>query len=277
MQNNYAKTSLILLLIFVSLGLNAQEKLKGNKNVVTEDRNISNFYKIEIKDKIDVIITQANSQSVTVETDKNLHDAVKTEVINDVLIIRLTKKIIRKKKLNVHITIDEYIDEITTKDKTDIKGNGTLNFTNIIINAQGNSKIKMNIKSEQFTLNNNESAYVNLTVNTDSLYINTNKTGKGELYLSANKVEISTKGSSTIKLLGDCKNLTIHAENKSNLKASNLECAEVTVHTSDDSNVYVNANNYIIISAINSSDVYIYNNPKITIEKFTDKATLRRK
>ncbi|MCF6298009.1 MAG: DUF2807 domain-containing protein [Flavobacteriaceae bacterium] len=278
MQKNYTKTSILILsFLLLFLGLNAQEKIKGNRNVTTEDRGISNFSKIEIKGKVDVIITQENSQSISVETDENIHEAIKTNVINDVLIIKLTKKIIRKKTLKIYIAIDEYIDEITSKDKTDIKGNGTFNFTDITINAQGDSKIKMNIKTEQFTLNNNESANVNLDVSTNIALINANKTGKGKINLSSDTVEVITHGSSSIELLGDCKNLIINAENKSNLKASKLECNEATVNASDNSNVYVNANEYIIISAINSSTVNIYNNPEIIIETFIDKAILKRK
>ena len=55
MKNLYLPFVLIALLI--SFSTFSQEKLKGNKDVITENRNISNFEIIEIIDDIDVYLT----------------------------------------------------------------------------------------------------------------------------------------------------------------------------------------------------------------------------
>ena len=277
MKFNTIPTFFLLLLLTSINTLNAQEKLKGNKVVVSEDRDISNFNAIEVKGKIDVILVQGNNQSVVVETDENLQFAIITEVINNNLIIKLSKKIIKKKALNVYITIDELINTITTKDNAKVTVDGNLNFNTLTINAEGNSKITMDLKSEQFILNNNESANVNFTVNTEHIAINTNKTAKTKINLSSNTTELLTLGNSTTELIGDSAELTITSENKSTIKASKLECNDIIVNASDTSDVYINSKDSITISAINSAEIYIYNNPKITIENFTDKAILRKK
>ena len=277
MKFNTIPTFFLLLLLASINTLNAQEKLKGNKVVITEDRDISNFNAIEVKGKIDVILVQGNDQSVVVETDENLQFAIITEVTNDNLIIKLSKKIIKKKALNVYITIDEFINTITTKDNTKITVDGILNFNTLTINAEGNSKITMDLKSEQFILNNNESANVSFTVNTEHVAIHTNKTAKTKINLSSNTTELLTLGNSTTELIGDSAEFTITSENKSTIKASKLECNDIIVNASDASDVYINSKDSITISAINSAEIYIYNNPKITIEKFTDKAILRKK
>ena len=272
------KTIIFLFLLVTSVTtLIAQEKLKGNKIVITEDRGISNFNAIEIKGKIEVILTQGSNQSVTVETDENLQFTVVTEVRGNTLIINISKRIVRKKVLNVYVTIDEYINKITTKDKAKITADGLFHFSALTIDAKGDSKITMDIKSEQLTINNNESANVNFSVNTENITINTNKTGKTKINLSANTAEVLTQGNSITELLGDCKGIFITSENKSNVKAGELECDDAIVNASDASDVRINSNTSITISATNSAEVYIYNNPKITLEKFTDKAILRKK
>lgn len=274
----FTKTTVfIFLLVASTTTLVAQKKLKGNKIVITEDRGISNFNAVEVKGKIEVILTQGNDQSVTVETDENLQFAIVTEVRNNTLIVNLSKKISKKKALNVYITIDEFVNRITTKDKAKITSDGLFNFNDLTIDAEGNSKITMDIKSEQFTLNNNESANVNFTINTEHITINANKTGKAKINLSANTAELLTQGNSTTELSGDCNDIFITSENKSNVKAGKLECDDAIVNASDASDVRVNSNTSITVSATNSAEVYIYNNPKITLEKFTDKAVLRKK
>lgn len=277
MKFNIKSNLFLFLLLASATTLVAQKKLKGNKVVITENRDISEFNKIELRDNIDVILTQGSGQSVVVETDENLQFAVITEVKDSTLVVYLFKKIIRKKALNIYINIDEFIDEITTKGKATVSGEGIFNFNNLTINAEGNSKIVMDIKSEQFNLNNNESANVNLTVSTENTTINTNKTGRSKISLTSNTTELFALGSSTIQLSGNCKDAFITAENKSNIKVSKFECDDVIVNASDTSDVYVNSKNTIIISAVNSSEVYIYSNPTITLEKFTDKAIIRKK
>ena len=271
------RIAILLLLIILPLNISAQEKLKGNKIVVTEDRNISDFNKIEINDNIDVIITQASDKSVSVETDENLQFAVFTEVKGEVLTIKLSKKIIKKKVLKVYISIDDFIDEISTYDRAKVRGDGTLNLDQIVINAEGDSRIIMDIKCARFSLKNNESANVNLTVKADKAIINSNKTGRAKINIEAENIEVSCQGNSTTELVGNSVDLVVNAENKSNLKASMLECDDVTINASDNSDIHINAKNSIIISLINNAEVYLYNDPEITIEKFADKAILRKK
>ncbi len=273
----HIKVIALFLVLIIPFNIAAQDKLKGNKIVIIEDRNIYDFEKIVIKDKIEVIISQGRDKSVTVETDENLQFAVLTEVNNNVLTIRLSNKISKSKVLKVSVIVDEFLDEINTKDKANVAAKGNLNLDQITINAEGDSKINMDIKCSNFTLHNNESANLNLTVNTTKAIINANKTGKAKINIQAENIEVLGLGNSTTELSGYSTELLVNSENKSNLKAATLECDEVTVNASDTSDVQINSNNSVIISAINSAEIHIYNNPKITIEKFTDKAILRKK
>ena len=280
MKTNKIKNILFFMLVSLLANtsiVSAQKKLKGNRNVITEDRGISEFNAIEIKSKIDVILVQGNDQSVSVETDENLQFAISTEVRSNTLVVKISKKISKKKVLAVYITVNESLEKITTKDKANIKTDGSFNFDNITIDAEGSSKIVMDLKAEKVILNNNESANVNVTINATNLTINASNKGKSNINLTSKTAELSAQGSATIELIGDCEDMFVTAENKSNIKASKLECNTIFVTASDTSDVYINAGESVTISAINTSEVYIFGNPKITVDKFTDKAILRKK
>ena len=268
---------ILIVLVTIPLNLSAQDKLKGNKIVTTENRYIDNFNKIEVNDKLDVILTQGMEQSVTVEADENLHVAILTEVRDSTLIISLTKRIVRKKALKVYVVIDNYIDEIISNDKADIKSTSTLKFNQLTITAEDDSKLTLDVHASKFILNNNESANVKLTVNADDAYINADKSGKAKINISCNHIEVTIQGNSTTSVSGTCSELYVNAENKSDFKGESLESNDVIIDASDSADVQVNAKTAILISAIDNSEVYIYNNPTITIEKFTDKAILRKK
>ncbi len=266
-----------VLLIVSSTAIIAQEKIKGNKVVVTENRNLSDFNAIEIGGKLNVVLSQRSNQSVTVEADENIQSSVVAEVVDSVLTIRLSKKIIRKKALNIYVTVDEYLRSITTKDKAKITSKEPFNFDIFVLNAGGDSKINMDIQSKRFTLNNNESANVNLNLTVDNADINANKSGKSKINISTQTIEVLTLGGSSTELSGTCNDIFVTAENKSTVKAGKLESNEALVNASDNSDVYLNVKSAITISAINNAEIYLYNNSKITIDKFEDKAVLRKK
>ena len=103
------------------------------------------------------------------------------------------------------------------------------------------------------------------------------KSGKTKMTLTADNLDLTAQGNSNTEIVGTLNELTINAENKSNIKAATLECDDILVYASDGADVSINATNSLTISAINSAEIYIYNNPKITLEKFSDKAILRKK
>jgi hypothetical protein len=271
---NYFLSIVAFLLV---LTVSAQEKLKGNRIVTTENRGNFDFEKIEIGDGIDVLISQGDETSVSVEADENLMDAIITEVNNNTLTIKLSEEIRSKKELKVLVTANSLLNQITIKDKSDITSNSTLFLDSFTLNAEGDSKVSLNLDVIHFYLNNNESANVNLSVKGEEVYLKANKTGKGKVNISADKVELITQGSSSLELTGECKSLNIKAENRSNARAAELETEETIVTSSDTSNAFVNAKIKLTVSAINSSEVSIYGQPQIIIEKFADKAILRKK
>ncbi|QCX40646.1 DUF2807 domain-containing protein [Aureibaculum algae] len=277
MKKHYSLIIVLVTMVLAPFSMSAQDKLKGNKIVTSENRYIDAFSKIETNDKIEVIITQGMEQSVTVEADENLHVAVYTEVRDSTLIIDLTKRITRKKELKVYVTIDQYIDEIITKDKSEITSSGTLKFDQLKINAEDDSKLTLDFQAANLILNNNESANAKLTVNADEVFINADNSGKSKITLSCDHAEVTIQGSSTTEVTGSCSELYVNAENRSNFKGGNFESNEAIVESSDSADVQVSAKKDLIISAIDDSEIYIFNNPQITIEKFSDKAILRKK
>lgn len=276
-MKNLHLTVALIIVVLLPLNLFAQDKLKGNRVVTKENRDIDAFTSIEINDKIEVVITQGYDQSVVVEADENIHVAVFAEVRDSTLIIDLTKRIVRKKELKVLVNINKLVDKITTKDKSEISSSGTIEFNNLTINAEDDSKISLDFQTTKFVLNNNESANVKLTFNADDVVINADKSGKAKLNLSCNTIEASLKGGSTHEIIGNCSELFINAESRSRFKGGSFESIEAVVETSNNVEVEVNAKSELLISTTDNAEIHIFNDPKITIEKFSDKAILRKK
>ena len=78
-------TALFLLLISTtSCFMDGITGIKGNRNVVSEDRTISSdFENIKVQQGINLYITQDNSTEIKVEADENIIDLLITEVQNN--------------------------------------------------------------------------------------------------------------------------------------------------------------------------------------------------
>lgn len=65
--------------------------VRGSGNVIVEERDVSGFDEIQISGVGRVIVTQADSESLTVETDDNLLDYIETEVEGNTLEIGFSR------------------------------------------------------------------------------------------------------------------------------------------------------------------------------------------
>lgn len=81
--------------------------VRGSGNVVTENRNITGFRKVEVGGVFTVEVVAGKEFSVQVEADDNLVPLIKTEVEDGVLEISAEKRIRSSSKLIVRVTAPE--------------------------------------------------------------------------------------------------------------------------------------------------------------------------
>jgi hypothetical protein len=68
------------------------ERIEGSGNIITEDRAVSDFTRVEILGSGELIVTQGDHYALTVETDDNLMEYVKTEVQGRTLKLSFTEE-----------------------------------------------------------------------------------------------------------------------------------------------------------------------------------------
>jgi hypothetical protein len=81
------KRLFIAILVIVSVVLAACNAVRGSGNVETEERTVSDFSGIDLSGSGEVILTQAEAESLTIEGEDNLMPLIETEVRNGTLVI----------------------------------------------------------------------------------------------------------------------------------------------------------------------------------------------
>jgi hypothetical protein len=76
---------------------------------------------------------------------------------------------------------------------------------------------------------------------------------------------------------GSSTDLELTTQGNSSFKGREFETASTIVKASNNSDAFVNVTGNLDISAINSSEVYIYSDPKIELTEFFDKASIHKR
>ena len=110
MKATITKTLLLFIAILVSTScmMDGISRVTGNKNVTTENRKVNDhFTEIHASTGIDVFITQADEESIRVESDENLQEFIITEISDGVLKIYSKRNIWRAKSKKVYVNVTE--------------------------------------------------------------------------------------------------------------------------------------------------------------------------
>ena len=250
--------------------INSQEKLKGNKDVTTENRSISDFNKIDVIDNIDVFLTYNEIQSVNVETDSNLQDAVITEVNNGTLVIKLSDKIVRKKELMVHIKVNRKLKEINGYNNAKIMSKNSIAIDSLTINTFDNSDINLKINSKK-------SSNLKLEILSNTITINAEENSNLKGTVDTKEAVLTLLDKASINLEGSTAFFEIETLGNTSFKGKDFKSEKALVNATNSSNTYINTAKAIDIRAKNSAEVYLYSNPKITLTEFFDKASLHKR
>jgi Putative auto-transporter adhesin, head GIN domain/Outer membrane protein beta-barrel domain len=214
MKKNVLKTELaILMMLLFSMGVMAQN---GNRNVVTQSRDLSTFNGLSVTGIFKVIFTQGEPQSVKIETDENLIDKINTEVNGGILTLSTKGSVNNPSKMNVYIT---------AKDLKSLELSGASKFsTTNKINAP---KLKVEI-----------SGIAAATVSADAAIVNCDISGVGKLDIEGSGDQITADISGTAKLI-----------------ASKFEVKEAKVDASGVGTATVNATKSVSLDASGASNI----------------------
>ena len=162
------------LLLLVSLSSCRMWGVRGNGNLTDENRDISEFDKIEVGGAFTVNIKVGESPSLKISAEDNLIDYIRTRVHGDKLVIDTRKSISPRKEIKIDITTPSLKD----------------------VDASGASNIHVwNIDSDEFNVNVSGAGSLDLSGNAEDVYID--MSGAGSLdakNLKTKSVEIDISG-----------------------------------------------------------------------------------
>lgn len=204
--------------------------IKGNRNVVSEDRTIrSDFEIINVQQGINLTISQGNPTSLSVEADENVIDLLITEVKNNELNIYFEKSVYQAKARNVFLT-SENISKIKASSGASVKSENTIQAETLELNSSSGSTMKIR------------------TI--------------------ANEITSESSSGSNITIVGKSNSFTANSSSGSSINAKDLKVVNAITKASSGANIDVNVTGKLTAKASSGADIDYEGSPE-TVDKNT--------
>lgn len=269
---------LIITLSFCVLGFSQDtDKIKGDRNVTIKQTYIDDFNTIIVGEDFEVELYFNSKPSVEIETDDNLHEYITIEVIDSVLTFRTTKDIRSKKAMKIKVNYSNGFSHIETRDNAEIRSLTSLELDNASLKTSGSSKAYLNIKATNFNINSLDKAKAKLNLTATNTTIQLSDNSKLSALINSTETTIDLYQRANLDVEGATDNLLLSSDNNAKFDGKNFTTKTCTAICEFASDTYLEVTESIIIEASGSSEIYLFANPKITINKFTDTAKLQKK
>ncbi|MDP3352324.1 MAG: DUF2807 domain-containing protein [Flavobacteriaceae bacterium] len=265
------------ILVLTSVNIFSQSKLRGNKIVTTQNREVSNFNNIEVSDDVDVYLSQGNNNTVAVETDENLQSAIRVQVDNNTLRINFSDKISKSKKRNVYVTVNEDLHTISAYKNANIYADTRLILRKLTINAFENADFKVKIDADDFKINGFKNTDLTIDVFSKNIVAKISDACELKLEGEIDSLKTEIKNNSVLIAKGKGSLIEIEARNNGTFNGENFKIENAFIDANSRTDITVNVKESVKLSLSNKAEVNIYNNPVVEIEKLEGKAQIHKK
>lgn len=223
-------TVCLMAILISSCGLTDDEGLfdcvDGDGNIVSQELDLDDFSKIDLKIAGDVYVTQGDSQKVVVEAPQNVIHELDLDVRSERWEIEFDD-CVKDYEIKIYITIPE-IKELRISGSGMIYGENDFNIGNLVLRVSGSGDI-------------------DIVANMEDLDAKISGSGKMKLEGEADKLELKISGS------GD-------------YRAFDLIAEDVDVEVSGSGDCEVTANDELDVEIRGSGDVYYKGEPEVNTD-----------
>lgn len=160
---------LITAIILSSCNININNGEKGNGNVVTQERNVSeNFTEVRGSAGLEVYLTQGNENKIVVEADENLLQYITTDIESGKLHVTTSSNIGRSKAKKVYVTFKK-LNNIEASSGADVIASSVIKSRNLSLRSSSGADLKLEIFSEDLDIKSSSGSEVEVSGKASSL------------------------------------------------------------------------------------------------------------
>jgi len=194
----------ILVIFAITTSINAQwgKRVKGDSNMVTKTRNVSNYDRVAVGGSFDVKLIEGEEGKLTLRVDENLLQYLITEVKDGKLKIKWKKGMNISHRSDILVTVPfKDIDEVSLAGSGDVYSEDTIKATNFKTALSGSGDIKVKVNATDINTALSGSGDISIAGTTGTLKCAISGSGNISAYeLISNEADARIAGSGNIKL-----------------------------------------------------------------------------
>ncbi len=140
----------------------------GNGKISREERKLTGFKAISVRNAIRLIIRQGDEQKVVAEADENILPYLKTEVVAGELRIGIKGNINHVKTMNVYVTVKQ-LNELDASSACKVTTDTRIEAGDMKINCTSGSAVNMELSCSNLTLRSSSGSALVLTGTAQSI------------------------------------------------------------------------------------------------------------
>ena len=268
----------LLIFLFTTFSWSQKvEKIKGSKIVTIKKKEIDNFDSLEVNDNIEVFLEMGEYPQLKIEADDNLHNIIDVELDNKTLQLRTTKNATNYKKLIIRVTYTNDLKMVVSKDQSIINAIQEIQLEEITFKSLNESKLNLNIAVTDFLIQSDDKSKVELNLKAENTTLELSKNASLKALINSVNLNCDLYQKAKVNLEGDINYAKIRLDNNAEFVGQNLLLKNCDLITESYSNCSINTDTLLNIDASENSEIKIYGDQKIIIKRFSDSATLVKK
>jgi hypothetical protein len=254
-----------------------KEKLKGSKTVTVAQKEIGAFENLELEDNLEIFLVKGNTQSLEIEADDNLHEAIMAEVSGSTLRIYTSKDISGAKRLSVRVTYTDALKNITAKHEVVLNAISDLELPNAVVKTIDYAKAFLNVKSPNFSLIMDNKSKAEMNIKSENVIVELSKNAELKALIASPSVKIDMYQKTTAEIEGDAAFAKIRLDNNATFIGKKFTVKNMDLVAEGYTNSSIMAAENISIFAAGKTEIQLLGSPKIDLKNFSDNATLYKK
>jgi hypothetical protein len=216
-----------LIITAVSCDFIGGKRIKGNGNISTAEREVSEFNKVEVSGAIDVYMVQGALKPVRIEGDENLLSYVKVEQMGDKIEVSTKRgyNLRPTRKMKVYVTSPRFekLDvsgacNIISENKLSLDNNVDVNAPRVEAEVSGSGNVNMKGETKIFELKISGAGEAKCyDLLTESTKVNISGAGSAEVFASVD-LDANVSGAGSIKYKGNAPKISQHVSGAGSVK-----------------------------------------------------------
>ncbi len=247
----------------VSLG---GEYVTASGKVVSKNFNLAPFNSISVSGMQDIVITQGNTQSITVKASDNIMSYCDLSVGKGVLKIVASKEWrntqIKKFDMVVYLTMKD-VNTVTSNGTGDVKFKGNLSAKDLKLKVKGTGDITLpSFSSRSFDISLTGTGDVEAKGSATSAVISLSGTGDIDANLTLDStLKCNLNGTGDVKLKGSVNNAEYNCSGTGDISAKNMKAKSVNANANGTGDIQCYASESFRGKSGLTSNIKCYGNP----------------